>query len=189
MQKCQFRAREIVYWPGISKAIENIVSNCETCLKFNANNRKQSSDGTLGHKVPTIPWSKLAMDIFTFDNKNYLVVVNYTSKVPLIRRLSSMTAQAFTEMLKWIFAECGLLICIVNDNGPCYALEYSATEMHKLGIKHNTDPLTTIKVMNSQMCMLKLQNAYCTRPRTPIGTLTSPWWCIEPLPLELTNQA
>ena len=57
IQICQLRARKTVYWPGFSKAIENIVSNCETCLKFSANNRKQSPDGTLGHEIPTIPWS------------------------------------------------------------------------------------------------------------------------------------
>ena len=76
INKCQLRTRETVYWPGISKAIENIVSNCETCLKFSANNRKQSPDGTLCHEIPTIPWSKHVIDIFTFANNNYLVVVD-----------------------------------------------------------------------------------------------------------------
>ena len=138
IQKCQLRARETVYWPGISKTIENIISNCETCLKFSANNRKQSLDGTLGHEIPTMPWSKLTMDIFTFDNSNYLVVVDYTSKFRLIRRLSSMIAQAVTEMLKSIFAEYGLLTCIISDNGPCYISESFAVEMHKLRIQHIT---------------------------------------------------
>ena len=138
IKKCQLRARETVYWPEISKAIENIISNCDTCLKFSPNKWKQSPDGTLGHEISTIPWSKLATDIFTFDNNNYLVVVDYTFKFPLIRRFSSMTAQPVTEMLKSIFAEYGLLTCIVSDNSPCYASEYFATEMHKLRIQHIT---------------------------------------------------
>ena len=45
-----------------------------------------------------------------------------------------MTAQAVTEMLKSIFAEYGLLICIINDNGPHYTSRYFVAEMHKLGI-------------------------------------------------------
>ena len=36
----------------------------------------------LGHKAPVTPWTKLATDIFTFDNNNYLVVVDYTSHGP-----------------------------------------------------------------------------------------------------------
>ena len=136
IQKSQLRARDTIYWPGISQTIENIVSNQEMCLKFSANNRKQSPHGTLGHEIPTIPWYKLTMDIFSFDNNNYLVVVDYTSKFPLIRRLLSMTAWAVTKMLKSIFAEYGLLTCIICDNGPCYALEYFATEIHKLRIQH-----------------------------------------------------
>ena len=47
-----------------------------------------------------------------------------------------MTAQAVTEMLKSIKAEYGLPTCIISDNGPCYALEYFAAEMHKLRIQH-----------------------------------------------------
>ena len=52
-----------------------------------------------------------------------------------------MTAQAITEILKSIFAENGLLTCVISDNGPCYASEYFATEIHKLGIQHITTSL------------------------------------------------
>ena len=73
--KCQLCAKETVYWPGITKGIEDMVHNCETCLRFSVNKPKAKLDNALGHEVPAIPWTKLATDIFTFDSENYLLVV------------------------------------------------------------------------------------------------------------------
>ena len=106
--KCQLHAKETVYWPGITKDIEDIVQNCETCLKFSANNYKPKPENTLGHEVPAIPWTKLAMDIFTFDNENYLLVVDYTSKFPIICKLPYKTARVVTEIMKSIISVEGL---------------------------------------------------------------------------------
>ena len=122
--KCQLCAKETMSWPDITKDIEDIVQNCETCLKFSANNHKPKPANTLGHEVPVIPWTKLATDIFTFDNENYLLVVDYTSKFPIICKLSSMTARVVTEVMKSIVSEEG-------DNSPCYASEYFKQEMPK----------------------------------------------------------
>ena len=100
--KCQLHAKETIYWPGITKDIEDMVQNCEICLKFSANNHKPKPANTLGHEVPTIPLTKLATDVFTFDNENYLLVVDYTSKFPIIHKLPSMTARVVTEIMKSI---------------------------------------------------------------------------------------
>ena len=105
--KYQLCFKETVYWPGITKDIEGMVQNCETCLKFSPNNCKPKSENTLGHEVPVIPWTKLAMDIFTFDNENYLLVVDNTSKFPTIHKLPSMTARVVTELMKSIISEEG----------------------------------------------------------------------------------
>ena len=122
--KCQLHAKETVYWPGITKDIKGMVQNCETCLKFSPNNCKSKPENILGHEVPVIPWTKLAMDIFTFDNKNYLLVVDYISKFLIICKLLSMTARVVMETMKSIISEEGYPTTIVSDNGPCYASEY-----------------------------------------------------------------
>ena len=101
-----------------------MVQNCETCLKFSPNNCKPKPENTLGHEVPVIPWTKLATDIFTFDNENYLLVVDYTSKFPIIYKLLSMTARVVMEIMKSIISEEGCPTTIVSYNGPCYASEY-----------------------------------------------------------------
>ena len=114
-------AKEAFYWQGIMKDIEDMVHNCETCLKFCANNCKPKPENTLGHEVPVTPWTKLATHIFTFDSENYLLVVDYTSKFPIICRLPSMTARVVTEIMKSIISEEGHPTTIVSDSGPYYA--------------------------------------------------------------------
>ena len=56
--------KKTIYWPGMTKDIEDMVHNCETCLKFSANNHKPKPADTLRHEVPVIAWTKLAMDIY-----------------------------------------------------------------------------------------------------------------------------
>lgn len=41
IEKCKLRARECLYWPGMSNDIENIVTNCEVCAKYHKVNRKE----------------------------------------------------------------------------------------------------------------------------------------------------
>ena len=136
--KCQLHAKKTFYWPGLTKDIEGMVQNYETCLKCSPNNCKLKLENTLGHEVPVIPRTKLAMDIFTYDNENHLLVVDYTSKFQIFSKLPSMTARVVTEIMKSIFSEEGHPTTIVSDNGPCYASEYFKQEMQKYDIQHIT---------------------------------------------------
>ena len=106
--------------------------------KFSANNCKPKPENTLGHQVPAIPWTKLVTDILTFDNENYLLVVDYTSKFPIIHKLPFMTARVVMEIMKSIISEEGHPATTFSDNGSCYASEYFKQEMQKYGIQHIT---------------------------------------------------
>ena len=172
-----------------------MVSNCETCLKFNADNRKQNPDGSLGHEVPATPWTKLGTDISTFYNNNYLVVADCRSKFHIICRLLSMTAKSVTEILKLIFAEYGLLTSIISDNGPCYALEYFAKEMNKLGIHHTTttphhhqsNGLVEVYVNTSKAILQKAKDTN-EDPHIAMKVYrTTPLGPNQPIPMELIH--
>ena len=80
---------------------------------------------SLGQEIPAFPWTKITTDtIFDhFEGDSYLLLVNYTSRYPIICKLTSMTAQHVIGHLKVIFSEYGWLDTIVLDNGPCYAAE------------------------------------------------------------------
>ena len=63
------------------RQLKELVTNCRVCLKYSQANCKDSKSigPPLGQEIPTRPWAKLATDIFTFNNENYLSIVDYMS--------------------------------------------------------------------------------------------------------------
>ena len=56
-------------------------------------------------------------DIFHFNNKNYLCIIDYNSKFPIIKRLEGLSAENLTNAVKIIFMEYGLPQKIISDTG------------------------------------------------------------------------
>ena len=113
--KCQVRAKETVYWPGINEQLEQLILNCQLCLKYSRLKNKDMPHTALGHEVPPVPWSKVATDIFHYELQPYLLIVDYTSRFPTVRKLKSMSAQHIAEHFKSIFSEYGWPDTLVSD--------------------------------------------------------------------------
>ena len=71
------RARDIMFWPGMTKAITNYVLACPLCERYRHANMKEP---LLPHAVPTRPWQHLSCDIFAFENSHYLITVDAYSR-------------------------------------------------------------------------------------------------------------
>ena len=78
LNKCKLRAKETAHWPGLNDQLEDLVLNCELCLKYSTAKCKLEPSLSLGQKVPLYPWTKLATDVFHFEGASYLVIVDYT---------------------------------------------------------------------------------------------------------------
>ena len=92
LNKCQMRVKETVYWPGLNDQLENLILNCQLCLKYSKSKNKSTPHTALGHEVPVVPWSKVATNIFHYESQPYLLIVDFTSRFPIVRRLKSMSA-------------------------------------------------------------------------------------------------
>ena len=68
LNKCKIRAKETVYWLGINEQLEQVILNCQLCLKYSGSKNKNMPHTALGHEVPPVPWSKVAMDIFHYES-------------------------------------------------------------------------------------------------------------------------
>ena len=70
--------------------------------------------------VPGQPWQHLGADFMTFNGSEYLVVVDYYSKMPIVRKMPIFQCNAAkaTPMLKELFAEHGIPESLHTDNGP-----------------------------------------------------------------------
>ena len=123
LNKCKGRAKETVYWPGLNEQLEDLVLNCELCLKYSTAKCKLEPSLALGQEVPLHPWTKLAMDIFHFNGVSNLLVVDYTSQYPVVCKLTSMTGQHIASHFKLICSEYGWPETLLSDNGPCYISE------------------------------------------------------------------
>ena len=64
LDKCKLRAKETVYWPGLNNELEDLVLNCQLCLKYSTAQCKLEPSLALGQEVPLYPWTKLMQQTF-----------------------------------------------------------------------------------------------------------------------------
>ena len=73
---CTRKAKDVLYWPHMATDIKELISKCQTCIEVEENRRKEP---LMIHEIPDRAWSKLALDLFCLQDKNYLVTVDYYS--------------------------------------------------------------------------------------------------------------
>ena len=71
INKCQRRARDNVWWSGINDDIMKLVSNCQTCCKFQA----EKAQPMTASEVQMYPRQKISMDFMHYKGILYLVLV------------------------------------------------------------------------------------------------------------------
>lgn len=137
IQKTLCKAKELVYWPCMSNDITVKIKNCTSCLLHSNNNCKETI--ILNSPKNLRPWQEIATDIFHFDNKNYLLIVDKYSKYPEICCLNHDTRyENFINHFKSILARHGKPDIIYSDNGPQYFNQYFRKFLYDWDIKHVT---------------------------------------------------
>ena len=85
----------------------------------------------LSHKVPSCPWSKISVDLFALDGKQYLVMVDYYSDYFELEQLRNVAASTVIRALKRNFSRHGIPNTWISDNGP----QFDCHEFSRFG--HN----------------------------------------------------
>ena len=106
IEKMKLLARRCVYWYSINADIKKYIKQCATCLEFM---QMQPKEKIIHHDVPLRPWEVAGADVFHFNNVNYLCVVDYNSKFPIIRRLQGLMAEHLINTVTAIFAKYDIL--------------------------------------------------------------------------------
>lgn len=119
--KCKKRARKVLYWPGMSRDIEEFVSKCKACEKYRPSNPRQP---LLSHEIPDLPFNKVGVDVAHFAGRDYLVLVDYYSKWIEVKSLRNKTAGYIIKKLLSIFCTHGVPRYIVSDNMPFGSFEF-----------------------------------------------------------------
>ncbi|UYV65991.1 K02A2.6-like, partial [Cordylochernes scorpioides] len=133
--KTRLHARETVWWPGILEEIAETVRKCSVCIQ----EAVSKHEPLIPTNFPTRPWQKIGMDLFKFENKWYLVVIDYYSRFPEMIQLDRLTANVVVRSCKSIFARHVISETVVSDNGTQFgaALEF-ANFARQYGFTHAT---------------------------------------------------
>ena len=68
----------------------------------------QPKEKTIHHDIPMRPWDVIGMHVFQFNNKNYLCIIDYHSKLPVVKRMDRLSADSLIAAVKVIFVEDGI---------------------------------------------------------------------------------
>ena len=112
--KMLLRAKDSVYWPGITKDIETTAERYHACT---TNPRSQQKETLKLLPAPEVAWDSLATDIFHVNNKNFILIVDYYSRFPVVHQIHSMTSRVLVRLFTEIFSEFGFPKSIVSDGG------------------------------------------------------------------------
>uniref|UniRef100_A0A1A7X3E1 Gypsy retrotransposon integrase-like protein 1 n=1 Tax=Iconisemion striatum TaxID=60296 RepID=A0A1A7X3E1_9TELE len=134
MVRCKERARESVWWPGLSGEINDLVKNCTTCIK----ERPNPVEPLMPSEFPERPWEKVGADLFTFNNCSYLLLVDYYSRYVEIAKLTPTRSEDVIVHLKSIFSRHGIPELFYSDNGPQFSSQQFRDFASTYGFRHVT---------------------------------------------------
>ena len=132
--KCRRRALQSVWWPGLSRQLEELITNCAECCRT----RNQNAEPLMPAPFPELPWQKVASDLFVWKNSHYLLVIDYFSRYIEVAKLTSESSASVIKHMKSIFARHGIPQEVVSDNGPQYSSREFANFSQEYGFVHST---------------------------------------------------
>ena len=95
--------------------VKEMIAACETWRKYE---KSQSNQPLMPLEIPYRPWERIGVDLFTFDNKEFLFTVDYFSSFWEIDKLTNTLASTVILRLKSHFARYGCPKQVVSDSGP-----------------------------------------------------------------------
>lgn len=135
MVKSKQRAREVLYWPGMSAEIEVMIRNCSKCAEIQ---NRLPNQPLMPTETPELPFEEVASDLFEFEGKQYVILVDYYSKYIEVSELKDQRSRTTIEALKAHFSRHGIPASLRTDNGPQYSAEEFKEFCKSYGIVHKT---------------------------------------------------
>ena len=120
----------------MNSELRHWISTCEPCGMFETSHGKET---LMSHEIPQRPWEKVAVDLLTLDQKDYLVAVDNYGGYWELERLHSTDKGAVIKKLKSHFAIHGSPCQLAGDNGP----QFVAAEYRKFTRPWDIEPTPT----------------------------------------------
>lgn len=115
--------------------IKKYIAKSDICRSMD---NKQQKETLISQEVPSRPWAKVGTDLFVFDNKDYLITVDYFSYFWEIDYLAHTKSTTVIKKLKSHCARQGIPDSVISDNGPQYASQEFQKFSKQWGFQHVT---------------------------------------------------
>ena len=135
--RCQQRARNSIFWPGINQDIVDVIRQCQPCQTHQKSQAKEPMEPILIN-TPNVPFHTLGCDLFSLNDKDYLVIGDYYSKYPFVEHIRSQTSEVVSRIFIKLISQFGIPNTIISDNGPCFIGHQFQHLMQRYNINHVT---------------------------------------------------
>ena len=127
-QACLRRAKDALFWPGMSHQIVEMVSNCSLCTECQP---AQLKEPLITPELPTQLWSTVAQGLYSHGGNNYLITLDAFSGYWEVDEMPQTTSLAVIYKTKQHFAHFGIPDRVYTDNDPQFdCAEYTRFANH-----------------------------------------------------------
>ena len=121
------RARDIVYWPGITAQLKDYLSKCGICNRYRPEHCKEPLKP---HDVPDLPSEKVGVDLFVMDRQSFLI--HWTKKWIYIKfaqrkydgKLCLLQSKPVANAVNAIFGTIFTMVCKYDSKYDIYRVCY-----------------------------------------------------------------
>ena len=126
------RAETSVFWPGITKDIQDVRERCHHC---NRNAPSNPGIPPIPPLPPDYPFQCVCADFFTYKGISYLVIVDRYSNWPIIEK-SQDSAAGLISTLRKVFTTFGVPEELSSDGGPQFVASNTRKFLKDYGVHH-----------------------------------------------------
>lgn len=131
-KRTKARIRENLWWPGWSTHVKARLAQCTPCLQ-----QGQIAPVPLKpRELPPHQWHSLAVDIFYYQRRAFLSIMDVFSRYPAVVPLRSESTAAVIAGCRQVFTLFGTPARIISDNGPQFASQEFASTCREWNIQH-----------------------------------------------------
>ncbi len=128
------RARQAVYWLGMSSDIKSTVEACHKCQRYKLSQAKEPMEHD---PLPTRIFEEVAADFFELDGHHYLAMTDrYSGWLDLLDIGQAASSLKLIKCLKEYFSAKGCPVRLYSDGGKQFTSEETQKFMKSWGVMH-----------------------------------------------------
>ena len=135
IERTKRRARQTVFWPGLTSDIKNTIGACSACQ---SDRPSLPAEPKHTDPVPSYPFEEVGVDLFHYAGKQYIAYVDRLSGWLEVVDLGSrnVNTESVIKALRRIFSSFGVPRKLRSDGGPQFSSAQFQDFLKTWGISH-----------------------------------------------------